>query len=276
LGKDKLLAAGRFITQTESKFLIEYADAGQGSVVVLLHAFPLSREMWRPQIEALRDQYRVIAPDLRGFGGTPEFARTPFIEQMADDVSVLLDSLDINEPVTIGGLSMGGYVALAFAHKHPHRLRALILSATRAEADSDEAKAKRQQMIEFARQHSARVVVEKMLPNLLCEGTRANRPEVVEEVVRMGSAQSRGGIVAALQAMRDRPDARPWLSSIRVPVLLVFGAQDALAPPEIIQTLQNGIPRAQLATIRNAGHLSNMEQPQLFSEAVRSFLHSLI
>jgi pimeloyl-ACP methyl ester carboxylesterase len=91
----------------------------------------------------------------------------------------------------------------------------------------------------------------------------------------MGSAQSTDGIVAGLQALRDRPDARPWLSSINVPTLLVFGDQDPLAPPEVIQTLQNGIPQVQLATIQNAGHLSNLEQPEAFTGAVLSFLHSL-
>src|SRR6516162_2263455 len=122
---------------------VAYDDVGRGRVLVLLHAFPLSRAMWRPQREALQADCRVLTPDLRGFGGTSPFAGTPALEQMADDVAGLLDALGVREPVVLGGLSMGGYVALAFVRKHAGRLAGLNLADTRAEADSAEARANR-------------------------------------------------------------------------------------------------------------------------------------
>src|SRR6266436_166768 len=111
---------------------LEFGDAGQGKPVVLLHAFPLSQEMWRLQVEALRGEHRVLTPGLRGFGGSDGFSGRPSVDQMADDVAALLDALHVTEPVVLAGLSMGGYVALAFARRHPSRLRALLLADTRA------------------------------------------------------------------------------------------------------------------------------------------------
>jgi len=254
---------------------MQYSDVGQGSPVVLLHAFPLSCEAWAPQIEALQENFRVIAPSQRGFGGTSPFVGTPSIAQMADDVAALLDALEVSEPVTLGGLSMGGYVSLNFARKYPERLRGLLLCDTKAEGDTPEAKAKRGEMIEFAGTHSTREVVEKLLPTLTGETTRAQRPEVVEEVLRIGAANPRDTIIAALQALRDRPDASGWLGSINVPALVVVGSEDTITPPAIAQSLAERIPGATLSVIDGAGHLANMEQPDAFNDAVGAFLELL-
>jgi pimeloyl-ACP methyl ester carboxylesterase len=258
-----------------SGLAVEYDDAGQGPVVVLLHAFPLSRAMWRPQIEALRDRYRILAPDLRGFGGTGPFDGPPSIAQMADDVAGLLDALPIRGPVVLGGLSMGGYVALAFARRQAGRLHGLILADTKAEADSAEAKANRDRMIAFAQAHPVGDVLEQLLPRLLGEQTRASRPEVVEEVRRIALAQSSTGIVAALAALRDRPDATAGLGAIARPTLVVVGSEDVLTPPSVAQAMAAAIRGARLSLISGAGHLANLERPDAFNVAVRGFLDSL-
>jgi pimeloyl-ACP methyl ester carboxylesterase len=261
--------------QLETSGWVEYDATGQGKPVVLLHAFPLSRAMWRPQVEALQGECRLVVPDLRGFGGTGPFTGAPSVEAMADDVAALLEALAVRKPVVLGGLSMGGYVALAFARRHPTRLRALVLADTRAEPDTPEGKANRNQTIAFAQTHSAAEVIEQMLPKLLGEETRRMRPEVGEEVRQIAAAQSPAAIVAALQALRDRPDARPGLGVVRVPALVVVGGDDTLTPPAVAQALANGIPGAHLVTIGAAGHLSNLEQPAAFNDAVRSFLRGL-
>lgn len=253
---------------------VEYEDVGSGQPVILLHAFPLSRSMWRPQMAALQDEYRVIIPDLRGFGGSCPFDEAPSVEQMADDVAELLDALNVKGPVTLGGLSMGGYIALAFVRRHAARLGALILADTRAEADSAEGKAGRDKMIEFARTHSAKEVIDQLLPKLVSAETSSQRSEVVEEVRRIASAQTSSGIVGALRVLRDRPDASASLGNVRVPTLVLVGSEDTLTPPAAAETLAAGIAGAQLVKISGAGHLSNLEQPELFSAAVRSFLQS--
>jgi pimeloyl-ACP methyl ester carboxylesterase len=253
---------------------IEYDDFGRGLPLILLHAFPLSKAMWRAQVQDLGADHRVLAPDLRGFGGSSPFQGPPSIEIMADNVASLLDALKVSEPIALGGLSMGGYVALAFARRHPQRLRALILADTKAAPDDEQAKANRNNMIDLARRSVAEVI-ERLLPKLVSDATRTQRPDVLDEVRKIASAQTPTAIINALEALRDRPDAAPGLADIKVPTLVIVGADDALTPPPVAQVLVERIPRATLFKIDGAGHLSNMEHPSLFTDEVRSFLRGL-
>jgi pimeloyl-ACP methyl ester carboxylesterase len=252
-----------------------YDDAGSGPPVVLLHAFPLSRAMWAPQIEALQNTYRVLASDLPGFGGSKGFDEPPSLDQAADGVAGLLDELKIGERVVLGGLSMGGYVAFAFARRHAVRLRGLILADTKAEADDAEGKANRDRMIAFAAGNTARAVLDQMLAKLVGPETMTQRPEVVESIRRIASEQTPAGIIGALKAMRERPDSGPSLAAIAVPALVVVGEQDTLTPPALSESLAARIRGAKLVRIAGAGHLSNLEKPDEFNAAVRSFLAGL-
>jgi len=254
---------------------VTFLEAGKGPLVLLLHAFPLSSAMWRQQIEALRNDCRVVAPDLRGFGSSPGFTGAPSVDQMADDAVALLDELKIQAPVVVGGLSMGGYVALAFARRHASRLRALVLADTQAGADDAAAAANRDKMIEFASKNPSPAVIDRMMPVALCANTRTKRPEVVGAVQRIASLQAPAGIVGALKALRDRPDATPMLKEITVPTLVIVGREDALTPPAVAEKLTANIRGARLVVLENAGHYSNLEQPEGFNEAVRTFLASL-
>jgi 3-oxoadipate enol-lactonase len=261
--------------QTAADCWIEFDDVGAGPPVVLLHGFPLTRTLWKPQLEELQDQSRIIAPDFRGFGGTSAALAAVSVEQLADDVAALLDALKITQPVVVGGLSMGGYVALAFARRHAARLRGLILADTRAEADSPEARENRDKMIAFAKTHPASDVIEQMMSRLLGSETQMHHPEIAEVVRGIAGKQSSAGIVAALQALRDRPDATGSLSAIRVPTLVVVGAEDILTPPAASEAMVAAIPGSRYAKIAAAGHLSNLEQPEMFNAVVGSFLGTL-
>jgi pimeloyl-ACP methyl ester carboxylesterase len=252
-----------------------YDDSGQGPAVILLHGFPLSPSMWQPQAEDFAADHRVILPDLRALGERGPVEQSPSIEQMADDVAALLDKLGIQEPVALGGLSMGGYVALAFARKHPGRLRGLVLADTRAEADTEEGRANRDRMIALAAAEGPVAVVDQMIPKLLGEQTKARRPEVTAELRRMGERQSTAQIAGALRALRDRPDARPGLAVIAVPTLVIVGQEDVLTPPALSEALAAAIPGARLVVLEGAGHISNLEQPEAFNRALRAFLQSL-
>jgi pimeloyl-ACP methyl ester carboxylesterase len=254
---------------------LSFDDVGAGPAVVLLHAFPLARAMWRPQVEALQGDYRLITPDLRGFGGSRASADVPSVETMADDVAALLDELKVAGPVVLGGLSMGGYVALAFARRHPARLRGLVLADTKADADDAAGRANRDRLIALAEKDGARAVIDQMLPKLLGADTTARRPEVVEEVRGIASRQNVAGIVGALKGLRDRPDANPGLGAIRVPTLVLVGRDDTLTPPAKSEEMASRIPNARLVVLDRAGHLSNLEQPGPFNAALRSFLQSL-
>jgi pimeloyl-ACP methyl ester carboxylesterase len=228
--------------------------------------------MWRPQTEALRDHCRLILPDLPGFGDSPLVQGSASVEAMADAVARTLDEKGIREPVILGGLSMGGYVAFAFVRRYADRVRGLILADTRAEPDDDAAKANRDRLIAFAGSNPASAVVEQMLPRLLGAQTHASRPAVVEEVRRIGSAQRPAGIIAALQGLRDRPDSTPTLAQVRTPALVIVGREDVLTPPALAEGMAARIAGARLVMIEGAGHLSNLEQPDAFNEAVRAFV----
>jgi 3-oxoadipate enol-lactonase len=250
---------------------ISFDDVGTGLPLVLLHAFPLSRAMWRLQREELQDRCRLITPDLPGFGGSAPFRGPPSVDQMADDVARLLDGLKIGQAV-VGGLSMGGYVALAFARRHAGRLRGLVLADTRAEADDAAGKANRDRLIAFAAEHSARDVLEQMLPKLVGKRSAAEHPEVLDTVRLIADNQTSAAVIDALKAMRDRPDAVPVLATIAVPTLVVVGRDDELTPPARAEAMASSIRGARLVILDGAGHLSNLEQRIAFNQALRDFL----
>lgn len=240
--------------------------------IVLLHAFPLDREMWQPQFAALKERTRLLAIDLPGFGQSPP-GREPFtVDAAADMVACLLKELGRSERVTLCGLSMGGYVAMSFARRYPDRLAGLILADTRSEPDDDVAKQNRARLIELAKEKGAAGVVEQMLPKLLCDATRANQPGVVETVRTIALRQSVEGLVNGLAALRDRPDASPGLEQVTVPTLILVGEHDAATPPALAAAMAARVQKSSVVTIPNAGHLSNLENPEAFNAAIINFL----
>lgn len=251
-----------------ANYSIEYLESGQGRVLVLLHAFPLNPTMWQPQFDDL-DGFRVIAPSLYSFGIDQ---RTFSVEQMADDVAALLDHLQIMEPVIVGGLSMGGYAAMAFARRHPQRLNRLILADTRAEADSPEAHANREKTIQKARNQGVMGVWQAQASSMFSPHTLDERLELVESVAKIAAQQSRAQIIGATQALRDRPDAREGLSQLSVPALIIVGEDDVITPPDAARTMVDLIPQSKLEMLPQAGHLSNWEQPEQFNSIIRDFL----
>lgn len=251
---------------------LAYTDTAAGPTLVLLHAFPLDREMWRPQLAALAGTARVLAVDLPGFGRSPLPANPWTIDSAADQVAALLDALGQTGRVVVGGLSMGGYVAMAFARKYPDRLAGLILADTRAEPDDDAAKGNRGKMIELAKTQGAAAVADVMLPKLLAESTREKRPDVASLVRTLAAKQKPEAVAAALAALRDRPDAGPGLDTVSAPTLVIVGEHDAVTPPALAAGMAGRVYGSEQVTIPRAGHLSNLENPEAFNAAVARFL----
>ena len=252
---------------------IAYDDVGSGLPLVLLHPFPLDRGYWAPQLGSLVSRCRCITPDARGFGETP--AAPPYaMDRYADDVVCLLDTLAIDRAV-IGGLSMGGYIALAVWRRHPARVRALILADTRAGADTEEGRAKRRALIDVARAQGTGAVADAQLPGLLGKRTREKHPAVGEALRRMIERASVGGITGALEAMMARPDSTPLLPTITVPTLIVAGDDDVLTPPKEARAMHDAIPRSRIEIIAGAGHASSFERAAAFNHVVGEFLDSL-
>jgi len=250
-----------------------YDDVGKGQPVVLLHGFPFNRTMWRAQVEALQDAYRLVTPDLRGHGET-QVVETATMDEMAEDVAALLDELKIERAI-VGGLSMGGYVTLAFYQKFPERVRALILADTRPQDDTDEAQATREQQALKALLEGMEPVADGLLPKVISEETFEEQPELVARLRRMMHGTDARGSAAALRGMAARKDQTALLRKIDVPTLVIVGSRDAITPPEVSHEMQSEIRGSRLEVMDGAGHVSNLERPAEFNRALQQFLDGL-
>jgi 3-oxoadipate enol-lactonase len=246
------------------------AERARG-VLLLLHAFPLNARMWEGQLALADRGWRIIAPQLRGVDGAPGDPPAMSMDDYAGDVIDLLDALHIKAAV-VGGLSMGGYVAFALLRHAARYVQGLILADTRPQADTPEAVAGRTRLLQVVRDKGASAVADEMLPRLLGETTRASRPDVVERVRALVLANSADAIAGAIRALMSRPDSTPLLSTIHVPTLIIVGDEDTVTPRPLAEEMQRAIAGAELHVIPGAGHLTNLEQPDAFDDALARFL----
>jgi pimeloyl-ACP methyl ester carboxylesterase len=258
-------------TCTINGIKISFVDRGQGATLLLVHGFPLDHSMWNGQIEALSARYRVIAPDLRGFGQSGVTEGTVTMAQQADDLAALLDFLSIREPVVYCGLSMGGYIALEFWRKYSKRLRALILCDTRSAADMPEAAANRLVIAEKVMPEGSQIVADVMMPKLFHPITLQKQPEVVEKLKQVMCATDPRGVAAA-RGMAQRADFTAELPRIACPTLIIVGKGDAISPAAEMQGISNAIPNAEFKIIPQAGHMAPLEQPADVNAAIELFL----
>lgn len=249
---------------------LRHTDVGQGLPLVFVHGFPLSRGVWQKQIEALRSSYRVIVPDLRGFGDSESQPGPTTMAQCAADLRALLQQLTTG-PVVLIGHSMGGYVALAFARQFPEMLRGLVLVGTKAGPDTVEAAAGRRAVAEKVKAEGVQVVVEAMAPKMLAAGNQDAR--MVAQVRSFMATSKPAGVIGALLGMAERPDATALLAQIAVPTLVITGADDTLIPPAESERLAQAIRGAQLKVIPQAGHLVAFEQPGEFNHVLKEWLN---
>ncbi|MEU5877600.1 alpha/beta fold hydrolase [Spirillospora sp. NPDC047279] len=250
-------------------------DVGAGTPLVLLHAFPLSSAMWLAQREGLAARFRVVTPDLRGFGGSVLGEAEPSLDEMADDVARMFKRIGIARAV-LGGLSMGGYVAMAMCRRHPDLVMGVVLADTRGGADSDEARAARLAQAErLESEGSVGVLVDEVLPHLVGPTTFRQRALVYGRVRGLVQATPAPAAAWAQRAMAARGDAFETLRGLKVPALVVVGAEDTLSTEDEARAMVEAIPNAELLVIPRAGHLSPVEQPDLFNQAVAEFAAAL-
>jgi pimeloyl-ACP methyl ester carboxylesterase len=247
--------------------MLAHEARGTGPAVLLIHAFPFDRTMWNAQLTLLESRFRVIAVDLPGFGQTaPEGPWT--MDDAADACVSVLDSLGVPMAAAVG-LSMGGYVAQAIAARHAGRLWALGLCDTRAAGDSEEQKRGRDAALELVRTQGKDPFVAVMPDKLLSPSAPA---ALRAEVLALAKKQPEEAIVHALAALRDRPDRRALLPSLRLPALCICGSADTTSPPAEMREMAAAIPGATYVELEGVGHLSNLEAPAAFDGAIGQFL----
>ena len=280
---DNVTHSSRQIEQT-------YDNIGTGPAVILLHGYPFDRSMWREQIDFLSTHgYRVIAPDLRGFGETvaqtsdrdsdgPDhrLKSVPLttMADMAGDVAALMDEFRIDQAV-ICGLSMGGYVAFEFAHLFPARVSALVLAGTRAPADNEQEKEGRFQQVEQMLAHGMNGIADASLRKLLAPRTFAEKPEVVARLREIILRADPHGAAAAQRGMAARRNYSGDLPSIKAPAFVIVGREDPIRPVADAEFMHRGLSGSRLEIIDDAAHMTNMEQPEVFNRELLAFLKTL-
>jgi pimeloyl-ACP methyl ester carboxylesterase len=254
---------------------LAYAARGEGTPLVLLHAFPLTRRMWRLQHEGMTARLRLLTPDLPGFGESPLPQDEPGVGVMAQGVLDLLDRLGLDR-VVLGGLSMGGYVAMEMLRRRPGIAAGLVLADTRASADAPAAADNRLRMAELLEQSgNPRVLVHDVLPTLLGETTRNEQPETLGWLRGIVAGADPLAAAWAQRAMAARPDSFETLRRVRVPALVLVGEEDGLTPPADAEEMAEAIAGARLAVLEGVGHLSAAEAPDAFNGLVGDFVLSV-
>ena len=248
---------------------VRILESGSGQPLMLIHAFPLTADLWRPQLDAPPPGWRLVAPDVLG----PDEAS---MDDYAARLEAIAGELGLDRSgLVLGGLSMGGYIIFALLRRAKLSVRGLVLADTRAEADTEEGRAGRKKMIALADAEGADGVAREMLPKLLGETTRRERPDAVSAIGELIRANHPSAITSAIAAMMARPDSAPLLPSITVPTLVVVGEEDVLTPPPNAEALARGIRGSRLVRIPKAGHLSSFERADLFTAELTGFLRGV-
>jgi pimeloyl-ACP methyl ester carboxylesterase len=251
---------------------IHYRDVGTSKdVVLLLHAFPLHSGMWARQIAALEKKHRVIAPDYRGLGKSGASAEPSTMELLAQDVRALLAHLRV-ERAAVAGLSMGGHLAFELYRQAPGLFRGLALCDTKASADTEEGKAAREKFAQTAIEKGLTWVTDEMIPKLL---RPQPDPAAVKEVRSLIAEGTPAGVAAAQRGMARRPDSLATLGTITCPLLVVVGEEDTLIPPAESEKMVAAAKAAKLVRIPKAGHITCIENPAAFTQALEEFFGAL-
>jgi 3-oxoadipate enol-lactonase len=253
---------------------IFYDVLGEGPAVVLLHAFPVDHGLWQPVAERLANRYRVVLVDLRGHGDSDPGQGPATMEKHAGDLVRVCDAAGVGEAV-FGGVSIGGYVLFEFWRRCRHRAAALILADTRAQSDSEQARAARLQAADDVEKNGPDAFLDSLVPKLLGETTRRNRPDLVASARAMMDRMTVAGIAAVQRGMAIRSDSVPTLSSIDVPTLLLFGWEDSVTPAADGELMRRFIPNSRLQIVPQGGHFTVFERQDDVFSLMRNFLDEL-
>lgn len=249
-----------------------YNDSGDSEIPILfIHGFPFNKDSWQPQVDFLRERHRVITYDIRGFGKSELGDEETSIIQCADDLIGLMDALEIPKAI-VCGLSMGGYILMNAVHRYPDRFEGLILADTQCNADTPEGKEKRYQSIEKINADGTQEYADASLKNLFCKNTFENNSALVSSIRDVITSTPSKSITSTLEALADRPEACPFLSEISCFTLIICGKEDSITPVAKAEFLNSTIKNSSLVIIENAGHLSNLENPDDFNHAIGKFI----
>ncbi|MFE3456127.1 alpha/beta fold hydrolase [Nocardiopsis aegyptia] len=253
---------------------VSYTDRGTGYPLLFIHGHPFDHTMWEPQVRALAGRgYRVIAPDLRGYGRSTVVPGTTTLDTFARDLAALLNHLEL-DVVGVVGLSMGGQIALELYRLFPDRVDALVLAATNPHAETEKGRLARAETAERLRTEGMGGYTDDMLVGMMSAANVRDLPAVADHVRAMMYAAPPEGAAAALLGRALRPDYIPLLKRISAPTLLVVGQEDEFTPPDFTESMHVLVPDSAVEIIEGAGHLPNLERPDRFNELLRRFMEA--
>ncbi|MCD6066686.1 MAG: 3-oxoadipate enol-lactonase [Bacteroidetes bacterium] len=268
-----MLEQGTDLKATLNKLTVRYSDQGPDNapVVIFIHGFPFNRSMWDLQVKDLQDRFRVVTYDVRGHGDSETGEEEFSIDLFSKDLLALMDFLKIPQAI-ICGLSMGGYIALQTVVEHPGRIAGLILCDTQCTADTPEIIEKRMATIEAIRLKGVETYAEDSIKKLFAPQSLKTKQSNVAYVKQMILDTDEETLYNTLHALARRRETCDQLHLIKVPVLVLVGAEDKITPPSSAMMLHHGIKNAGLEIIEDAGHVSNIEQPEVFNEKMEKFM----
>jgi 3-oxoadipate enol-lactonase len=268
----KTVSKGRNLSVPINYFNLSYDDLGEGDMpIIFLHGFPFDKSMWEDQMNALSSSYRVIACDIRGFGGSKDEITSFSIDLFSIDLARFMCALGIKKAI-ICGLSMGGYIALNFQKKYPELVEALILCDTQCISDPNDVKEGRMLEIAEIEENGPASFNEKFIKKVFHPDTFTNNTETVEKMTRVVNANSTHIIAEGLRALSSRTETCSSLAAIPVPMLILCGSEDKVTPVEQSEYMHRISDRSAFKVIERAGHLSNLDQPEIFNRHLKDFL----
>ena len=259
-------------TTAFKKGKVTFSDTGKGRVVVLLHGFLGSHQIWEQTTTQLSKSYRVIAIDLLGHGSTDCFGYVHTMDLIAKCVKAVMDSLRLKKYVIIGH-SMGGYVGLAYADSFPDNLKGLCLFHSSAYADSEEKKRDRTRSIKIVKANH-KIYTTEVIKNLFATKNSKYLKTEIAFAQKIASKVSKQSIVAALEGMKDRPNRDLVLGMVHYPVMMVIGELDNVLPKDQLLEQSQLIKNKHLLYLEHDGHMGFLESPRVTLKALKKFIRA--
>lgn len=252
--------------------VICYDDFGKSSIpVIFIHGFPFNKSAWQPQMNFLKNNYRVIAYDIRGFGKSTAGDEKPSINLFAEDLIKLMDELQIKKAI-VCGLSMGGYILLNAVNRFPERFHAIILSDTQCIGDTPETKEKRYTTIHQIETNGLFDFATAYVKNVFCQESFNSKNKSIEKINNIILSTSLKTVAGTLNALAQREEKCFSLNKISVPSLILCGKEDIVTPLAQSEFMHAHINNSELYSIDNAGHMANLEQPDVFNKYLNDFI----
>ena len=253
-----------------------YNDLGEGTLpLIFFHGFPFNKSSWDPQMNQLKKAHRVLSFDLRGYGKSETGSERFSMDLFADDLVAFMDALKIEQAI-VCGLSMGGYILLNALNRYASRFAAVVFADTQCIADTPEGREKRHQTAAQVAKDGMNGFTEGFIGNIFSPKTLDARKDIVEGMRQMVNAARPAVVVKTLMALGEREETCSTLGDIKVPTLILCGEDDKITPPTQADKLHKGIAGSELNIIENAGHVSNIEQAEVFNSHVESFIRKRV